>query len=43
MCEHKSLKTVNDRLFCKDCGVELPLELLVKEPKKKKAKKEKAE
>lgn len=43
MCEHKNLKTVGHRLFCKDCGVELPLELLKKEPKKKRTKKEKAE
>lgn len=41
-CEHKTLKTVNDRLFCLDCGAELPLEFLTGEkkqtPKKKKAK-----
>lgn len=43
MCEHKNLKTVNNRLFCQDCGAELPLELLIKEPKKKRTKKEKAE
>ena len=28
MCEHKNLKAVGDRLFCKDCGEELPLEHL---------------
>ena len=28
MCEHKNLKTIGDRLFCKDCGQELPIELL---------------
>ena len=46
MCDHKNLKTVNCRLFCLDCGEELPLEFLTKKtetPKKKKTKKEKAE
>lgn len=28
MCEHKNLRTVGDRLFCKDCKQELPLEFL---------------
>ena len=28
-CNHKNLRTVGDRLFCKDCGKELPLEYLV--------------
>ena len=28
MCEHERLKTVADRLFCKDCGAELPMEFL---------------
>ena len=28
MCEHKNLRTVGDRLFCKDCKEELPLEFL---------------
>ena len=41
MCDHKNLKTVNCRLFCMDCGVELPIEFLTKKPEKKK-KKEKA-
>ena len=27
-CKHERLRTVNDRLFCKDCGEELPLEYL---------------
>lgn len=35
MCNHKNLKTVNCRLFCLDCGVELPPEFLTKKPKKK--------
>ena len=30
MCEHKNLRTVGDRLFCKDCKKELPLEFLYK-------------
>lgn len=30
MCEHKNLRAVGDRLFCKDCGKELPLEYLTK-------------
>ena len=36
MCEHKNLKTVGDRLFCLDCGVELPLEFLYKKDTPKK-------
>ena len=28
MCEHGKLKTVADRLFCKLCGAELPMEFL---------------
>ena len=28
MCEHKNLRTVGDRLFCKDCKEELPIEFL---------------
>ena len=28
MCNHENLRAVNDRLFCKDCGKELPLEFL---------------
>ena len=27
-CRHEHLKAVGDRLFCKDCGKELPLEYL---------------
>lgn len=38
--EHQNLKTVGDRLFCKACGQELPLEFLAKgeaeEPKAEK-------
>ena len=30
MCEHKNLKTVNDQLFCKDCGQNLPMDFLIK-------------
>lgn len=43
MCDHKRLKTVNNRLFCKDCGAELPLEFLTakKEPPKKRPAKKK--
>ncbi len=39
MCEHKNLKTVNCRLFCMDCGAELPLEFLTGEKKKEPTKK----
>ena len=28
-CRHEKLRTVGDKLFCKDCGKELPLEYLV--------------
>lgn len=28
MCEHKNLKAVGDRLFCKDCGKELDIAVL---------------
>ena len=40
--EHQQLKTVGDRLFCKACGQELPIEFLThgdqpaKEPKAEK-------
>lgn len=27
-CKHEHLRTVNNRLFCKDCKKELPLEFL---------------
>ena len=27
-CKHEHLRAVGDRLFCKDCGQELPMELL---------------
>ena len=27
-CRHEKLRTVGDQLFCKDCGKELPLEIL---------------
>ena len=27
-CEHEHLRTVGDRLFCKDCKAELPIEFL---------------
>ena len=30
-CKHEHLRTVGNRLFCKDCGEELPLEFLTKE------------
>lgn len=40
--ENKFLKTVNNRLFCTNCGAELPIEFLTGEkkqtPKKKKGK-----
>jgi hypothetical protein len=32
-CNHERLRTVGDRLFCKDCGEELPLEYLTGERK----------
>ena len=36
MCNHDRLRTVGDRLFCKDCGKELPLDVLkAKETPKK--------
>ena len=41
MCNHEHLRTVNDRLFCMDCGVELPMEFLTKPKRKKKAKTDK--
>ena len=28
-CRHEKLRTVGDKLFCKDCGKELPMEYLV--------------
>lgn len=28
-CAHKLLRTVGEKLFCKDCGKELPMEWLV--------------
>lgn len=28
MCNHEHLRTVGDRLFCKDCQEELPIEFL---------------
>ena len=28
MCVHGRLRTVGNRLFCKDCGEELPLDFL---------------
>ena len=35
-CKHERLRTVGDRVFCSNCGEELPLEALtgVKTPKK---------
>ena len=33
MCEHKNLRTVGHRLFCKDCKAELPIEFLTKDEK----------
>ena len=42
-CKHENqfLKTVNNRLFCTNCGAELPIEFLTAkdEPKPKKTKK----
>lgn len=29
MCEHKTFRAVGDRLFCKECGQELPMEMLI--------------
>lgn len=34
MCKHEHLRTVGHRLFCMDCGAELPLEFLT-QPKEK--------
>ena len=28
-CNHERLKAIGDRLFCKDCGTELPMEMLI--------------
>ena len=39
MCEHKNLRTVGHRLFCTDCGAELPIEFLTGEKKKEPTKK----
>ena len=36
-CRHEKLRTVGDRLFCKDCGKELPLEILTAKETPKKA------
>ena len=35
-CAHEHLRTVNNRLYCKDCGEELPLEYLTGEQKQAK-------
>lgn len=35
MCNHENLRAVNDRLFCKDCGKELPLEFLAEKGAKR--------
>ena len=35
-CTHEKLRTVGDRLFCKICGEELPLEMLTGEQKQAK-------
>ena len=40
MCGHERLRTVGDRVFCCQCGKELPLEFLLgkkEEPEPKKA------
>lgn len=39
MCNHEHLKTVGHRLFCMDCGNELPLEFLTGEKNKETTKK----
>lgn len=36
MCKHEHLKAVGHRLFCMDCGNELPLEFLTRQPEEKK-------
>jgi hypothetical protein len=36
-CRHEHLRTVGSRLFCKDCGKELPLEILTAKETPKKA------
>ena len=43
MCDHKRLRTIGDRVFCCECGEELPLEYLTggKKPDKKPAPAEK--
>ena len=43
-CKHERLKAVGDRLYCKDCGAELPMEMLTggTEPAEKPAAEEKA-
>ena len=33
-CKHEHLRTVGDRLFCKDCAEELPIEFLTGEKPK---------
>ena len=36
MCTHEHMKTVGHRLFCMDCGNELPIEFLTRQPEEKK-------
>lgn len=33
MCDHERLRTVGDRVFCCECGEELPLEFLLNKGK----------
>ena len=37
MCEHKTLRAVGDRIFCKDCGQEVDMAFLLAQNGPKKA------
>ena len=37
MCDHERLRTVGNRVFCCECGDELPLEFLLNNGKPKEA------
>ena len=39
MCNHGRLRAVGDRLFCKDCGQELPIDFLTGSAGRKQAEK----
>lgn len=43
MCNHERLRTVGDRVFCCECGEELPLEFLLNKGKPQEQPQEAAE